>query len=54
MSHSEISIEGFSASEWADLPDDLVDGTALTGDPTTFRAGSAQLLAQFHLLEAPP
>ena len=43
----QINIEGYTADEILDLPDEQLDAFALSGEPLVFRAGSAQVLGEF-------
>lgn len=42
-----INIEGYTADEILDLPDQQLDAFALSGEPLVFRAGSAEILGEF-------
>jgi len=44
-----VVIEGLSADEFLALPDDEINDLVFTGEPLTFRAGSAEILGQFEL-----
>lgn len=45
----QIDIEGYSADEILNLPDEQVDEFVLCGKPIVFRAGSAELLGEFKI-----
>jgi hypothetical protein len=42
-----IDIEGYTADEILDLPDEQLDALALSGWPLVFRAGTAEILGKF-------
>jgi hypothetical protein len=42
-----IDIEGYAADEILDLSDEQLDALALSGEPLVFRAGTAEILAEF-------
>ena len=44
-----IDIEGYSADEILNLPDEQIDEFVLCGKPIVFRAGSAELLGEFKI-----
>ena len=44
-----INIEGYSADEILNLPDEQVDEFVLCGRPIVFRAGSAEILGEFKI-----
>ena len=45
----QINIEGYSADEILNLPDEQVDDFVLCGRPIVFRAGSAEILGEFKI-----
>jgi hypothetical protein len=45
----QIDIEGYSADEILNLPDEQVDELVLCGRPIVFRAGSAEILGEFKI-----
>ena len=45
----QIDIEGYSADEILNLPDEQVDEFVLCGRPIVFRAGSAEILGEFKI-----
>ena len=45
----QINIEGYSADEILNLPDEQVDDFVLCGRPIVFRAGSAEILGDFKI-----
>jgi len=45
----QIDIEGYSADEILNLPDEQVDEFVLCGKPIVFRAGSAEILGEFKI-----
>jgi len=45
----QINIEGYSADEILNLPDEQVDDFVLCGRPIVFRAGSAEILGEFKM-----
>src|ERR1044072_7279081 len=45
----QIEIEGYSADEILNLPDEQVDEFVLCGRPIVFRAGSAEILGEFKI-----
>ena len=45
----QINIEGYTPDEILGLPDEQLDGFVLTGEPLVFRAGSAEILAEFKI-----
>ena len=45
----QINIEGYSADEILNLPDEQVDEFVLCGRPIVFRAGSAEILGEFKI-----
>lgn len=45
----QIDIEGYSAEEILNLPDEQVDEFVLCGRPIVFRAGSAEILGEFKI-----
>ena len=45
----QINIEGYSPKEILDLPDEQLDAFALSGEPLVFRAGTAEILAEFKI-----
>ena len=45
----QIDIEGYSADEISNLPDEQVDEFVLCGRPIVFRAGSAEILGEFKI-----
>ena len=45
----EINIEGYSADEILNLPDEQLDALALSGEPLVFRVGSAEILGEFKI-----
>ena len=44
---NRIDIEGYTPDEILDLPDEQLDALALSGEPLVFRAGTAEILAEF-------
>lgn len=44
-----IDIEGYSVDEILELPDEVLDGIALSGEPLVLRAGSAEILGEFRI-----
>ena len=46
---TQILLEGYSPEEVLGLPDDVLDGIVLTGEPLVFSAGSAQVLGEFQI-----
>ncbi|MEW6735971.1 MAG: hypothetical protein AB1489_32050 [Acidobacteriota bacterium] len=46
----QIQIEGLTPDEIEMLPDELMDGLVLCGEPLAFRAGSAEILGQFSIV----
>lgn len=47
-----ISVEGYSPREILNLPRELLDATALTGEPLALRVGSAEVLGCFAVCES--
>ena len=45
----QIDIQGYSADEILNLPDEQVDEFVLCGRPIVFRAGSAEILGEFKI-----
>jgi hypothetical protein len=45
----QINIEGYTADEILNLPDEQVDDFVLCGRPIVFRAGSAEILGEFKI-----
>ena len=45
----QIDMEGYSADEILNLPDEQVDEFVLCGRPIVFRAGSAEILGEFKI-----
>jgi hypothetical protein len=43
----QINIEGYSPIEILSLPDEQLDALAFSGEPFVFRAGTAEILAEF-------
>lgn len=43
----QINIEGYSPDEILRLPDEQLDALAFSGEPFVFRAGTAEILAEF-------
>ncbi|HEX6044663.1 MAG TPA: hypothetical protein VFZ22_09265 [Pyrinomonadaceae bacterium] len=48
----EIDIEGYTAYEILNLPDEQLDAFVLSGRPIVFRAGSAEILGEFKIKSA--
>jgi hypothetical protein len=46
---SPVEIEGYTAAQILDLPDETLDELVLTGESLAFRAGSAEVLGQFRI-----
>ena len=44
-----IDIEGYTADEILNLPDEQMDALVLSGQPLVFRAGSAEILGEFKI-----
>ena len=44
---NRIDIEGYTHDAILDLPDEQLDALALSGEPLVFRAGTAEILAEF-------
>lgn len=47
----EITFEGYTGEEILALPGDQVDALVLVGSPVVFRAGSAEVIAEFLICE---
>ena len=47
----KILIEGYAPEEILSLPDEQVEAFVFTGSPLIFKAGSAEILAEFRLRE---
>ena len=45
----EITIEGYSPEEILSLPQEEIDVLVFCDEPLVFRAGTAQILGQFHI-----
>lgn len=45
----QIDIEGYTAGEILNLPDEQLDALVLTGEPLVFRAGTAEILGEFKI-----
>lgn len=45
----QIDIEGYTANEILDLPDEQLDALVLSGEPLVFRAGTAEILGEFKI-----
>lgn len=45
----QIDIEGYTADEILDLPDEQLDAVVLSGRPIVFRAGTAEILGEFKI-----
>src|ERR1700742_4499562 len=50
--HKQITVEGYTAEELLNLPEEQIDAFALCNAPVTFRIGSAEVLGQFKINEA--
>jgi hypothetical protein len=48
----EVRIEGLTPDEVLSLPDEMLDGLVLCGEPIVFRAGTADILGQFRVSES--
>jgi hypothetical protein len=44
-----VLLEGYTADEILSLPDALLDAIALSGEPTVFRFGTAEVLGSFQI-----
>ena len=47
----QIDIEGYTANEILNLPDEQLDAFVLSGRPIVFRAGTAEILGEFKISE---
>jgi hypothetical protein len=47
----QVAIEGYSPSEILNLPDEQMDTFVFCGEPTIFRAGSAEILGEFKIVD---
>jgi hypothetical protein len=47
----EILIEGFTTDEILALPHEQIEELVLTGEPLVFKAGSAQVLGEFRVVD---
>ena len=47
----QIEIEGYRPEEILELPDEQLDAFVLAGDPIVFRAGSAEILGEFKVVD---
>jgi hypothetical protein len=45
----QIDIEGYTANEILDLPDEQLDALVLSGEPLVFRAGTAEILGELKI-----
>jgi hypothetical protein len=45
----EVDIEGYTANEILNLPNEQLDAFVLSGRPIVFRAGSAEILGEFKI-----
>jgi hypothetical protein len=45
----QIDIEGYTADEILNLPDEQIDALVLPGQPLVFRAGGAEILGEFKI-----
>ena len=45
----QIDIEGYTADEILNLPDEQLDALVLSGEPLVFRAGTAEILGEFKI-----
>ena len=48
----QITIEGYTPDEVLALPDDELEALIMTGEPLAFRAGSAEILGEFRIIDA--
>lgn len=46
---TRIDIEGYTANEILNLPDEQLDAFVLSGRPIVFRAGTAEILGEFKI-----
>lgn len=51
MNRKQIEIEGYTTEEILGLPDEQLDAFVLSGEPLVFRAGSAEILGEFKVIE---
>ncbi len=48
----QITIEGYTPDEILALPEGELEALLMTGEPLTFRAGTAEILGEFQIIEA--
>ena len=50
-SKKRITIEGYTADEILALPDEMLDSLVVCGEPVVFRAGTAEILGKFQIID---